>query len=249
MLRILLVTIFFGVSSVCPVRVGDSRIVEGKEITIEDSPWVVSVQREGLHWCGGTIVSPDAILTAAHCVIGATTDMITVVIGKSDLKGEGGVSASVSKITQHPNFSSVNLDNNLAILRLTNKLTYTDQIQPIPLASSEEDGPTGTPGTLSGWGARSEYTNNMDTLQSTTVTIQDFEICQEIYPYISTSVFCANDLETGNDACVGDYGGPLVARGKLIGVLAWIYECGNIQRPAVYSKISAYYSWIMSLIE
>ena len=106
-----------GLPAAQPGGKGPSRIVGGSPSAPGAWPWMASLQ-EGGHFCGGTLVAADAIVTAAHCVEGASARQLTVVLGRNELNGAGGKSHAVNEILVHPDYNSFTNDSDVAILLL-----------------------------------------------------------------------------------------------------------------------------------
>jgi hypothetical protein len=113
------------------------KIIGGEETTIEENPFVVALTTpDGFQFCGGTIVAPTKVLTAAHCTDGQEPSDIRVVAGRTNLKTDGGTTAGVTGIWIHPDWNSSALTSDSSVLTLDTSLTE----EPLELASpSDED--------------------------------------------------------------------------------------------------------------
>ncbi|KAL3481549.1 trypsin-like serine protease [Aspergillus californicus] len=214
-------------------------IVGGSDVSIEDFPYQIALLYGGYRNCGGSIISPNHIVTAAHCVAPARPDELSIRAGSSS-SSSGGTVVNVSSIAMHPQYYAPTVDNDIAVLTLAESLTYGPGIAPVglPLSGSALLS-TGENVVVSGWGSIREAGPSSRILQAVTVSVVSMEECKESYrDYgdITDSMFCAGVPEGGKDACGGDSGGPVVADGVLIGVVSWGHGCARKGFPGVYSS-------------
>ncbi|WP_236594454.1 S1 family peptidase [Saccharothrix sp. 6-C] len=218
----------------------DERVVGGDRASIADHPWVVYVtDAAGNQFCGGTLVAPTKVVTAAHCATTRTPRNTRVVLGREDRKSGEGVVARLDSIWVHPDYVSADQGSDVAVLTLRSPVDYT----PLPLAHASDDVlyEAGTSGLVLGWGRTSEQGSASRYLLSATVPVTSDEYCGAAYPqYDPDEMTCAGYDNGGVDTCQGDSGGPFVAGGKLIGVTSWGEGCAREGKPGVYSKIAAY---------
>ncbi|XP_010002508.1 PREDICTED: kallikrein-14-like [Chaetura pelagica] len=158
----------------------------------------------------------------------------------------------VAKSVAHPSYDPTTKDNDIMLLKLLSPVTFTERIQPIPVASCLAQ--PGTTCTTSGWGATtSPEVTYPEVLQCVNVTIFSSSACQRWYPgSITPNMVCAGNLEGGRDSCQGrgDSGGPLVCNGNLQGIVSWGMEiCGQPKRPGVYTKVCRYFKWIQETMQ
>ncbi|OJJ97808.1 hypothetical protein ASPACDRAFT_62086 [Aspergillus aculeatus ATCC 16872] len=235
-------------------------IIGGTEVPIEVHPYQIALLYGGARTCGGSILSPRHIITAAHCVASATPSRLRIRAG-SALCDAGGILVSVTAIAIHPNYSAPTVDNDLAILTLSQNLTFGPKIAPVGLPAFGAD--ILVPGAevvVSGWGATGEGGANSPTLRAVTVSVVGREECRAGYQRfgpVTDSMFCAGTPTGGRNACGGDSGGPAVvvaggngdgngsgsgsgkaARGVLVGVVSWGHGCGRKGFPGVYASTS-----------
>ncbi|WP_329123974.1 S1 family peptidase [Streptomyces sp. NBC_01465] len=235
----------------------DGVVIGGTPAHAADNPWVVAVSsrdrfggtRAG-QFCGGVVVAPDKVVTAAHClsteVLGVPLSEVhdlKVIAGRDELKGAGGEEIPVSAAWADPEYNPLTNADDLAVLTLSRALpaAYT-----LPVAAPEDiaDLP-GTGAAVYGWGDTTGTGTYAGELRSTRVQVLPDAMCEEAYPgtadgtYEAASMLCAGDPQGGHDACQGDSGGPLVAHGRLIGLVSWGVGCGQAASPGVYTRISA----------
>uniref|UniRef100_A0A240PM69 trypsin n=1 Tax=Anopheles epiroticus TaxID=199890 RepID=A0A240PM69_9DIPT len=222
------------------------RIVGGFEIDVAETPYQVSLQRNRRHICGGSILSGQWVLTAAHCTDGSTPQRLTVRLGSS-LHASGGTIVRVARIIPHPNYNDENIDFDYSLLELASPITFSDVVRPIALPEQDEPVEDGIMTIVSGWGSTKSATESNDVLRAANVPTVSQEECSEAYNQsggITDQMLCAGYHQGGKDACQGDSGGPLVADGKLIGVVSWGYDCARAGFPGVYARVASVREWL-----
>jgi len=208
------------------------------------TPWQVSLQSNGGHFCGGSIVDANTIVTAAHCLEGESASGMTVRAGVATATDASGQDRPVASFTSHPQYAQSGLGD-IAIVKLAEPLQLGGSVQAIPLASKAEID-SSTTATVTGWGATSETDElGSNTLLSATVPLVDDTTCQAQLGTDANAEVCAGG--TGTDSCYGDSGGPLVVQTndgpKLAGVVSWGDECGGAT-PGVYAEAPTYAEFI-----
>ncbi|MFJ2115763.1 S1 family peptidase [Streptomyces sp. NPDC087850] len=233
----------------------DRVIIGGRPVKIADSPWVVALSsrdrfggtRAG-QFCGGVVVAPAKVLTAAHCmgrdVLGAAPKDVRdlrVIAGRERLRGSGGKEVLVRSVRIDPAYEPGGNASDLAVLTLAAGLPEGYVIPPAEPGGSATA--PGAPAAVYGWGDTSGSGEYAGALRSVSVTVLADSECEHAYPggqgdrYEASTMLCAGDLAGGHDACQGDSGGPLVAQGRLIGLVSWGSGCGRAGSPGVYTRI------------
>ncbi|XP_050323047.1 trypsin-like [Bactrocera neohumeralis] len=246
-----LVALFALVSLACGAAMPDDldgRIVNGVDTTIAQHPYQVSLQTaSGSHFCGGSIINENTIVTAAHCLQSYSASQIRVRLGSTNYK-TGGELVAVSSFTYHPGYNSKTMVNDVGIVRLATPVAESANIRYIKLAQTTPA--TGTSAVVTGWGTKCYLTclTLPTTLQEVSVDIVDQLDCASSQYKYGTSILdtmvCAYALN--KDACQGDSGGPLVANNELVGVVSWGNGCAKSGYPGVYSDVASLYSWIVA---
>jgi len=221
------------------------RIVGGTEAANGEFPYIVSLQGEGGHFCGGSLIKKDWVLTAAHCVAWGAPKQVR--IGLHSLsKPEGTETFRPSQVIIHPKSNSGTIDYDFALIRLDGESAYP------PVAIRREEISGQAEFVTAGWGATRQGGRVSDKLMRVGVPFQDKAACDQSYPgKITGSMLCAGYPEGGKDSCQGDSGGPLVmGSGEglvLAGVVSWGEGCAKPKKFGVYAKVSAAAEWIDSL--
>ncbi|XP_039974435.1 trypsin-2-like isoform X2 [Xiphias gladius] len=224
----------------------DDRIVGGYTCEAHSKPWQVSLNI-GYHFCGGSLISDQWIVSAAHC-----WQKFIVVLGDNHLWIHEGTEQymSVDAIYWHESYDYMTLDYDIMLMRLAHPVTVNQYVKPVALPKA-----CPVPGemcTVSGWG--NIYTDQGEvhlnsTLKCVEVPILSKEDCERSYPgKITDHMVCAGYLEGGKDACQGDSGGPLVCNGELQGVVSWGQGCAQPNYPGVYTKVCSLMPWINNIL-
>lgn len=178
----------------------DGRIVGGHAVTIEEFPYQVSLERGFGHVCGGSIIDKRHILTAGHCVSGASATSLKIRAGSGTV-GKGGIRVQVAQIISHGRYDPYNIDYDVAVLVLAEDLEFNESIQPVRIATSEPA--PGTESVISGWGATQEGGYGAQNLQAVRVPVVSNEECNQAYGRgkITDRMICAGISKGGKDAC------------------------------------------------
>lgn len=245
-----------GVPSLIPQT--QNMIIFGREAQNGEWPWQISLWYSGQHICGGSIIDPQWVLTAAHCVDFDSAYMFTVRMGNVD-KNQFNVDGQVISVSQlhiHPDYTSSSSPYyvDMALLRLARPIYYNNRTRPICLATQR----TGLQNCyVTGWG-RSHFEGSTaispDILLETDVQVVNNTVCREmwsVYATIQDTIVCVDNREPYSPVCNGDSGGPLVCqdesgRWKLLGVTSR-GSTGCVltdYRPAMYQGVPNALGWI-----
>lgn len=208
------------------------------------------MQLMGFHFCGGSIISKDVILTAAHCTIYATKQM-SVRVGSS-IRETGGIVHRVKDAVRHEKYDTNSYGspvNDLALLRLESVIEFGETTRIVGLFDQDEEAVDGTISTISGWGTTIDNgVEHSEVLRAVDVFIVSKTKCYEAYLQefngIPERQICAGFPEGGKDTCQGDSGGPLVIKGRQAGIVSWGNGCARKGYPGVYTEVASYRNWI-----
>ncbi|AWP17631.1 Serine protease 27 [Scophthalmus maximus] len=245
-------------TTVCGAAPLNTRIVGGEDAPPGSWPWQVSLQRFGGHVCGGSLINREWVMSAAHCFFSTSTSGWQVSLGRQNLQGTNPneVSTTVARIILHPNYDSDTNNNDIALLRLSSPVKFTDYIRPVCLAASGSVFNNGTDCWVTGWGAvkEGESLPLPETLQEVEVPVLGNRQCNCLNGVgtVTDNMICAGVLAGGKDSCQGDSGGPMVSKQGSVwvqsGVVSFGFGCARPNLPGVYSRVSRYQSWINSFI-
>ncbi|XP_010945734.1 serine protease 1 [Camelus dromedarius] len=223
----------------------DDKIVGGYTCAENSVPYQVSLN-SGYHFCGGSLINSQWVVSAAHCY----KSSIQVRLGEYNINVVEGNEQfiSASKIIRHPSYNSNTLDNDIMLIKLKTAATLNSRVASISLPTSCAS--AGTKCLISGWGnTKSSGSSTPDLLQCLNAPILSNSACSSAYPgQITSNMICVGFLEGGKDSCQGDSGGPVVCNGKLQGIVSWGYGCAVKGKPGVYTKVCNYVSWIRQTI-
>ncbi|XP_065083227.1 trypsin-1-like [Ochlerotatus camptorhynchus] len=237
-----------------------TRIVGGTETRVNQYPWMAMLQYGGTFYCGGSLISDQHVLTAAHCVHGFNPAKITVVLldhDRSSTTEAETITSKVERVIKHNGYNSNNYNSDIAVLKLENKIMFSDKIRPVCLPSAKKSF-TGQEGIVTGWGATSENGQISVNLQEVTVPIMSNADCKKTgygQSRITDNMMCAGFPEGKKDSCQGDSGGPLhvidsemksESVHQIAGIVSWGEGCAKPNYPGVYTRVNRFRTWLMT---
>jgi trypsin len=219
-----------------------NRIVGGTPAVPNEFKFIASLNVG----CGGSLIAPGIILTAAHCA----GNIRTARIG-SNKANSGGVIKSVTTECMHPNYQSSTTTNDYLLLKLDSPVDI-NQYPPIQLNNNKAVPQTNQILTVIGYGATSEGGSGSNALLKVSVPANSHQQCNQQYggSIVENVMFCAGNKSGGKDSCQGDSGGPIfeIRGGKPVqlGVVSFGEGCARPNRSGVYSRVSGAYDWIQT---
>ncbi|XP_016392122.1 urokinase-type plasminogen activator-like [Sinocyclocheilus rhinocerous] len=241
-----------------------TKIIGGSRPTVESQPWIAAIFKGEGFVCGGTLIAPCWILTAAHCFPDGKRTRImrySVYLGKNAINETDTVKEqqfNVSKLVVHEDYdyTAENFNNDIALLKIVDSsgqcAVRTDSVRTVCLPPFQQMLPTGFYCEIAGYGRHQkggfEYSLYLKQAQ---VRLISQNACQNKYyskDEVNENMLCAAGRDWEEDACQADSGGPLVCEVNntmfLFGIISWGKECAKKFNPGVYTKVTNYNNWI-----
>eukprot|EP01134_Creolimax_fragrantissima_P003195 CFRG3195T1 len=233
------------------------RIVGGSPVT-ERIPFMVSLNNprygvNGFHYCGGSLINKDWVVTAAHCLYGRVSSSYShqLKIGMMTQSGNDYLHKSrISKIILHSGYNRTYMANDIAMIRLMDPAP-----EGLTFATVNEDSyvpEDNCPIWYVGWGTLEEGGSTPDQLMAVNLESLRLSTCQYVYGFRMVSSLNVCTYTPGKDSCQGDSGGPVVVpgpdgrinSGRLVGVVSWGQGCARKRYPGVNTRVSSFIDWM-----
>jgi len=229
------------VTPIGPVR--SSRIVGGVEAKPHSWPHQVALFIDDMYFCGGSLISEQWVLTAAHCMDGA--GFVNVVMGAHNIRENEDTQVTVTSTDffVHESWSSFLLVNDIALIKLPSAVSLNDNIQTVGLPATDVS--VGDMVTATGWGRPSDSSGGISpVLREVTVPIMSNSDCNSIYGVVTQGNICI-DSTGGKGTCNGDSGGPLNKNGKTYGITSFGSAAGCEKGyPDAFTRVTHFLDWI-----
>ncbi|KAG8003588.1 Duodenase-1 [Nibea albiflora] len=224
------------------------KIINGEKAKKDSMLYMVSLQNNKGHVCGGFLISEDFVLTAALC----NNHLTHVILGTHDLsRVANGNKRFIEKIYTHPYYVNVGLGKDIMLLKLSEKVQLDNRVQTIQLPTSEMSIRDNVKCQVAGWGKTRSNGTTVDKLQVVDVSTINKHVCKQKWGGLPDHVICAGGYNTNKGFCqacflFGDSGGPLVCNGKAVGIVSFNKDgfCSYPNFPNIYTDISKYLPWI-----
>ncbi|KAL2081958.1 hypothetical protein ACEWY4_021776 [Coilia grayii] len=228
------------------------RIVGGCQSKPHSWPWQISLRTStGIHFCGGTLINAQWVLTAAHCLERSkrpSSYKVYLGIHFEKATEPSKQIRDLEKLILEPT------GKDIALLKLSKPAILNDKVLPVCLPEKDYIVPGNTECYVTGWG-ETQGTGGEGVLKETGFPVIENKICNRpayLNGRVKEHEMCAGNIEGGTDSCQGDSGGPLVCFAQktfiLQGVTSWGLGCANAMKPGVYARVSKFVDWINSEI-
>uniref|UniRef100_A0A4W2II98 Transmembrane protease serine n=1 Tax=Bos indicus x Bos taurus TaxID=30522 RepID=A0A4W2II98_BOBOX len=230
-----------------------NRIMSGEIAGKAAWPWQASLQHNKIHQCGATLISNTWLVTAAHCFKNKENPhQWTVSFGTKI--NPPLMKRNIKRIIVHERYSSPAREYDIAVVQFSPRVSFTDDIRRICLPEASASFQPNSTVYITGFGALFYGGESQNDLREARLKIISDDVCKQPHVYgsdIKFGMMCAGYLEGIYDACRGDSGGPLVGKDfkdtwYLIGIVSWGDNCGQRNKPGVYTKVTYYRNWIAS---
>uniref|UniRef100_A0A674MS80 pancreatic elastase II n=1 Tax=Takifugu rubripes TaxID=31033 RepID=A0A674MS80_TAKRU len=234
-----------------------SRVVNGEDVNPHSWPWQISLQYnrngEWRHTCGGTLISEQWVLTAAHCI--SSGREYRVAMGKHNLveTEDGAAFMGTADIIVHESWNPFFIRNDIALIKLSSPVNASDTVTAACLPDQGLILPHGAPCYVTGWGRLSTDGPQADVLQQVLLPVVDHDTCSQDdwWSVLATDKMVCAGGDGIAAGCNGDSGGPLnyqAADGswEVHGVVSFGsgQGCNVPKKPTVFTQVSSYISWI-----
>ena len=249
-----------------------ARIINGQEVNPPGKfPWMVGIvgvrvflgEETESFWCGGTVVSPEYVMSASHCYFSdagspnTNFDFFRVKVGAHNID-EPDLDIDVDEIFGHPRYVGATFENDVALLKLKTSLD-SKKYPPVQLSWDSDDYLENTNTIVMGWGTNENGNLNTKLHQVSVPTVSK-ATCSQLGSYpgpptgsmmITDTMLCAGLVQGGKDACQGDSGGPLIAIDSVTGdlrqtgIVSWGEGCALPNKYGVYANVLSLRAFII----
>uniref|UniRef100_A0A3B4ULC3 Hepatocyte growth factor n=1 Tax=Seriola dumerili TaxID=41447 RepID=A0A3B4ULC3_SERDU len=232
-----------------------TRIVGGGPVNISEGSWMVSIQKGSVHWCGGSLIREQWVLTDRQCFSSCVPDLseYRVWLGVSDIR-DGAPDWSKRQEVRIAHVICGPEGSSLALIRLSKPALPADNVHTIQLPVAGCSIPEGTICKMYGWG-ETKGTGHDDMLKAIDLPIVSNERCREMHRgnfHITNTKICAGG-KRNEGVCERDYGGPLVCQDGeikvIVGVSVHGRGCARANQPGIFINVPFYTQWIYKVFK
>ncbi|XP_077091500.1 chymotrypsinogen A-like [Siphateles boraxobius] len=242
---------------VCGQAPLNNKIVGGEDAKAGFWPWQVSIHTRpfGSHFCGGSLINKDWVLSAAHCFQDYGASDIVMYFGRWRQSGSNPNETyrTASRVIMHPDYDNPKFSNDIALVQLSSSVNFTYYIKPVCLAAAGSVFAGGAESWVTGWGTLQPGGQASVILQEIMLPIVSNSACYNAYGGgITSEMICAGFLNVeGKSSCQGDSGGPMVrsnsSRWIQSGIVSFgAQRCDDPRYPSVFARVSQFQNWIKS---
>uniref|UniRef100_A0A8C7ZDK2 chymotrypsin n=1 Tax=Oryzias sinensis TaxID=183150 RepID=A0A8C7ZDK2_9TELE len=237
-----------GTPSIPPRVTHQARIVNGEEAVPHSWPWQVSLQDwSGFHFCGGSLINENWVVTAAHCNVRTSH---YVILGEHDRNSnaENIQVLNVGQVFKHPQYNSYTINNDILLIKLATPAQLNTRVSPVCVAETTDNFDGGMMCMTSGWGLTHHANANTPALlQQAALPLLTNANCSSYWgSNITDLMICAG--ASGASSCMGDSGGPLVCQKDgawtLVGIVSWGSSTCSTSMPGVYARVTKLRAWM-----
>ncbi|XP_075707107.1 serine protease ami-like [Rhinoderma darwinii] len=222
------------------------RILGGSEALLHTRPYMVSLQLDGQHFCGGLLISEEWVLSAAHCKPDSVNKTLQAVLGTNSLTDPKKLVYDIDMQIIHPQYNGTTKHHDLLLLKLSERVPLSKTVSPLTYQTEDIVIQENTLCLVAGWGKIKRTGKKPDILNEAMVPVISQDVCNRWDYYhgdITANMICAGDKK--RDSCEGDSGGPLICNNVAEAVVSTGFSvCGNQKRPGIYTRIFPYKEWI-----
>ncbi|XP_027246512.1 transmembrane protease serine 11G [Cricetulus griseus] len=230
-----------------------ARIADGKPAEKASWPWQSSLQVDGIHLCGASLIGSQWLLTSAHCFDTYKNPKLWTVSFGTTLS-HPLMTRKIASIIIHENYASHKHDDDIAVVKLSSPILFSENLRRVCLPDATFQVLPKSKVFVTGWGALKANGPFPNSLQEVEIEIISNDVCNQVNVYggaVSSAMICAGFLTGKLDACEGDSGGPLVISHDrniwyLLGIVSWGIDCGKENKPGIYTRVTHYRNWIKS---